>query len=162
MSCSEISNMWCIVILVWMCKYTFWIIKYTITKIFIISNPYFLCINPKLFEKEVQFISKSVTSTIHHVYVMVYWTYCTLTRLKLFFFLKRGNDWNMQRQILIWSFLRMWNAKEEQMRDRQIQTNSASNVSVMAVWVRKHTRCPRAVERFHAPINTVAHMGEYI
>ncbi len=22
-----------------------------------------------------------------------------------------------------------------------------------------HKRCPRAVERFHAPINTVAHMG---
>lgn len=34
-------------------------------------------------------------------------------------------------------------------------------MSVMAVRVRQHMRCPGAVERFHAPINTVAHMGEY-
>lgn len=48
----------------------------------------------------------------------------------------------------------MCNAKEEQMRDRQIQTNSESMRVSDGSLSKTHTRCPRAVERFHAPINT--------
>lgn len=64
-------------------------IKYTINQnIHNFKSLYFVD-QSKIVEKEVQFISKSVTSTIHHVYVTVYRTYCTLTRLKLFFFKER-------------------------------------------------------------------------
>lgn len=76
--------------------------------------------------------------TLKSITFIVYWTYCRLTRLNLtrFFFYREGLTGICKDRE--WSFLRMCNAKEEQMRDRQIQTNSESSVSVMAFGVR-HT-----------------------